>query len=225
MFQALSDDGAISSLAMGKATFSGRMNQAMFHVLAFFVPKYDRARLSSADMDEVRKSFFELLRNDEFRDATTKGSTNSEKNIRNAKNIAEGQFFQPALGVWAEPPARMITKGEKNALFKNIQYCYLTYRKLDRIKDAEFDHIEPFAKNAVTEIGNILPSWPDANGKKKAMTIEEYRKTRFFLTQRKLNKQNIAGFIECLSAWRQAYPSQVYDKILRLARRDLREMV
>jgi hypothetical protein len=174
--------------------FLGRLNQALFHVLAYYVPRYEQAVLNTVDIAKTRRLFAGLLNDPDFRDSVTKGSTNSEKNMKKAKESADARFFQPALGNWAAPPARMIPAGEKKLLLRNIPYCYLTYQKLDPLS-IDFDHINAYSSTAVTSLDGMLPTTKTANRKKSKMSLEGFRETPYFFAQRGKNKNNIKAFI------------------------------
>jgi len=205
-------------------SFSNKINQSLFHLLSFYLPKFSTNQLNSKNFSKIKKGYLELLKNKRFVSVITGAGTNSKKNIIRSKQIFEKAFLKKYVGDWTIKSKRSISPSEKKTIRKNIPYCYLCYgkfRKNIETSQIHAEHIEDYSSGKETKFSNILLAHAKCNSEKKGMPIEVYRSKPKSIKRRKKNKKNIPEYRKAIREWNKAYPLDIYYRLMRFAKSDL----
>ncbi|MFZ2323786.1 MAG: hypothetical protein WAV89_08825 [Ignavibacteriaceae bacterium] len=206
-------------------SFSNKINQSLFHLLSYYLPKYSNHQISKKDLDKIKIGYLELLKNKRFVSVITGAGTNSSKNIRQSKQIFEKKFVKEYLGDWTDKPQRNITVGEKKTILKNVPYCYLCYGKIKKnikTKNIHAEHISAYSSGSESKFKNILLAHSKCNNEKLGQTLEDYRRKPNCIKRIRKNKNNIAEYLIALKNWNEAYPLDFYFKLRKYAKSDLK---
>ena len=122
-----------------KHAFSAKINQGLFHLFSYYIPKYPKHRLNKKSDRKVKEEFIKLLKNPRFLNLITGSGTDSSKNIKKSSALFEKLFLIPCFGDWSKIDKRNIPRELKTTMLENVPYCYLCYGKLKRV-----EHLENF---------------------------------------------------------------------------------
>jgi hypothetical protein len=206
-------------------SFSNKINQSLFHLLSFYLPKYSKHQISKKDLEKAKYGYLELLKNKKFISVITGAGTNSSQNIKQSKQIFEKKFVKAYLGDWTDKTQRNITVGEKKTILKNVPYCYLCYgkfRKKIKTKNFHAEHIASYKSGSETKFKNILLAHSKCNNEKLDQSLEQYRNKISSIKLRRKNTGNINAYIVALTTWNEAYPLDSYSKLIKFAKSDLK---
>ncbi|MBI5633303.1 MAG: DUF262 domain-containing protein [Nitrospirae bacterium] len=221
-FQLLKDDASqpLKTSDIGKFIFSGKINQGLFHLFAFYLPKYNENQFSKIDITATRKGFIKLLENNEFVSYVSGSGTDKLNKIRKAMKVFEKSFILPFFGDYTDKLKRSISAQEKETLYRNIPICYLCYGKIKSLNKCESDHIKSHKKGHDTGLNNTLAAHISCNRKKSAREISEYRMTPESIARRRKNKKNIEEYLRRLKDWNKAHPIDTYKELVSFAKKD-----
>jgi 5-methylcytosine-specific restriction endonuclease McrA len=208
----------------GFYSFSKKINQSLFHLLSFYLPKYSKNQLNGKNFIGIKKGYLEILKNQRFVSVITGSGTNSKRNIKKSNQIFKKVFLEKYLGDWTDNQKRNITKSEKETIRQNVPYCYLCYGKFGKKMETgkiHAEHIEPYIAGKESELENILLAHPRCNAEKKDMSIDEYRVTPKSQKRRKTQKKNIMAYRQALKEWNKAYGLDIYSKLMKFAKSDI----
>lgn len=203
--------------------FSNTINQSLFHLLSFYIPKYTMHQLNRSNPERIKRGYLELLKNKQFIAVITGAGTNSIRNIKRSKQIFERAFIAKYLVEWSNKSDRTIKITEKRTILKNVPYCYLCYGKLSNKlppRKVHADHIEPYVSGNTTGLQNILLTHQKCNAEKKNLILEVYRETEKSISRRTKNKKNVEDFVEKLRLWNHDYKLINYNKLRKFAKID-----
>lgn len=209
-----------------KHAFSAKINQGLFHLFSYYIPKYSKHRLNKKSDKKIREEFVKLLKNSRFLNLITGSGTDSTKNIKKSSSLFEKLFLNVCFGDWYKIDKRNIPRELKTTMIENVPFCYLCYGKLKRIEhienfsDIHGEHIKSFKEGNKSTYRNILLAHKKCNSEKSAKRLEDYRKQDKSILKRKKNKQNIKEYIRCLKEWNTYYPLHAYKKLVKYAKRD-----
>ena len=211
---------------ISKYTFSGKINQGLFHLFSYYLPQYSDNQFSkmtnsSLKITNIRQGFLDLLQNKEFIGVITGSGTDSVKRVKKSKDIFEKRFLRKYLGDPTDNVIRNLSPQEKKTIFNTIPYCYLCYGKLQK-SGFVADHIEPFHKGYDSKFGNILLAHHKCNSSKGGKSLDEYRKTKDSINKRKRNKDNIELYLTSLKDWNKQYALSQFKLLRKYARKDLK---
>lgn len=195
--------------------FTGKPNQALFHLLSFYFPRYSSQQFNRIRPKKIQTAFLELLRNKKFAAAVTGSATDKTQKIKGSKDLFEKLFLNNCLGDHSKESKRNISRSAKQAIFATVPYCYLCYGKLKSIGEA--DHILSWSGGAATSLSNSLLAHKKCNGKKTSLSIQEFRKTDFSIKSRKKNIKAIRKYLECLEKWNIDHPLRRYEQVRKYA--------
>ncbi len=204
--------------------FSKKINQSLFHLLSFYLPKFSTHQLNSRSFIRIKNGYLDLLKNKSFISVITGAGTNSTRNIRKSNQIFKKAFLEKHIGDWTVKTKRNITAAEKRTIRKNISYCYLCYGKFRKnmpISKIHAEHIEAYSSGKKSKLSNVLLAHPRCNCEKKDMSLEEYRETPKSQNRRKAQKKNIALYRKSLKEWNKAYKIDIYSRLMRFSRNDM----
>jgi hypothetical protein len=205
-------------------SFSKKINQSLFHLLSFYLPKFSTHQLNSKNFTKIRKGYLELLKNKRFVSVITGSGTNSTRNIKKANQIFKKVFLEKYVGDWTVKAKRNITISEKETIRQNVPYCYLCYGKIGNnlpIGKIHAEHIEAYATGKESKLSNVLLAHPKCNAEKKDMSIDEYRETPKSQKRRKAQKKNIMAYCQALKEWNKAYTLDIYSRLMKFAKSDM----
>ena len=171
--------------------FSGIVNQGLYHLFAFYLPKYNQNQIRKVSKDKFTKNLLKLLKTNEFINVVTGSGTNSKRNILKSKQLFEKYFLLKTFGHWTDEEKRNISRSSLKTLVDNIEFCYLSYTPISskKLKKVIAEHIDAFASGHSSELMNILPALKECNTKKGVKNIENYRNTRYSIKlRRKIRK-------------------------------------
>jgi uncharacterized protein with ParB-like and HNH nuclease domain len=212
-------------------SFSGKINQGLFHLFSYYLPKPSSNILNSCSHKKVKENFISLIKNKRFLNLITGSGTDRTKNIRESSKLFEELFMKKCFGDWDKIEKRNLSRQEKQTILENIPYCYLCYGEIKRIEYLENfrnlpgEHIKPFSKGkkgSKSTFRNILLAHKKCNSEKSSMSLEEYRKSDKSIKKRIKNKCNIKQYLNCLKKWNKYHPLQSYKKLIKYAREDKR---
>jgi hypothetical protein len=212
-------------------SFSGKINQGLFHLFSYYLPKTSSNVLNSCSPKKVKENFISLIKNNRFLNLITGSGTDRTKNIRESSKLFEELFMRKCFGDWDKIEKRNLSKQEKQTILENIPYCYLCYGAIKRIEYLENfrnlpgEHIKPFSKGtkgSKSTFRNILLSHKKCNSEKSSMSLEEYRNSKKSIKKRIKNKGNIRHYLSCLRKWNKYHSLQSYKKLIKYARDDKR---
>lgn len=208
-------------------SFSGKLNQGLFHLFSYYFPKISSNILNSCSHKKVKENFISLIKNNKFLNLITGSGTDSTKNIRESSKLFEDLFMKRCFGDWDRVEKRNLSRQEKQTILENIPYCYLCYGSIERIEhledfhDLPGEHIKPFSKGkGNSNFRNILLAHKKCNSEKLAKSLEEYRKEEKSINKRLKNKKNIKAYLRCLRSWNKYYSLQNYKKLVKYAKED-----
>lgn len=203
--------------------FSKKINQSLFHLLSYYIPKYSNHQLNRKKFSKIKRGYLNLLKNKSFISVITGAGTNSTRNIKKSRKIFEKAFLYKYIGDWATKHKKSITAAEKRTIFKNVPYCYLCYGKFKMnipMKSIHAEHIVAYSAGKEGKMSNILLAHPKCNSEKKDMTLEEYRETKKSQKRRKSHKKHVGKYRQALKEWNSAYPLDLYKKLIKFAKAD-----
>jgi len=209
-----------------KFTFSDRINQGLFHLFAYYIPKYSTHQLNKKSRKKIRIECIKLLRNPRFINLITGSGTDSTKKIKTSKAIFEKLFLNLCYGDWSKTDKRNVPREFKKTILDNIPYCYLCYGKLKRVEHIENftnihgEHIKSYKTGNISTYNNILLAHRKCNSEKSWKKLEEYRQQEKSILKRKKNKENIKQYIRCLNDWNKTFPIHNYKKLVKFAEKD-----
>ena len=212
-------------------SFSGKINQGLFHLFSYYLPKTSSNILNSCSHKKVRENFISLVKNNKFLNLITGSGTDSTKNIRESSKLFEELFMKKCFGDWDRIEKRNLSKQEKDTILENIPYCYLCYGTIKRVEHLENfrnlpgEHIKPFSKGAKgsnSTFKNILLAHKKCNSEKSTKSLEEYRESNKSIKKRIQNKRNIRLYLKCLKKWNKYHPLHSYKKLVKYAKDDKR---
>lgn len=209
----------------GLYPFSKKINQSLFHLLSFYLPKFSTHQLNSRNFIRIKKGYLDLLKNKSFVSVITGAGTNSTRNIQKSCQIFKKAFLEKHVGDWTVKSKRNITMAEKRTIRKNVPYCYLCYgkfRKNMQIGKIHAEHIEAYSSGKKSKLSNVLLAHPKCNSEKKDMSLEEYRETPKLQKRRKKQKKNIVAYRRSLKEWNKAYRLDIYSRLMTFAKSDIR---
>lgn len=98
-FQVLAKDARQpnKSTDINKYIFSGKINQGLYHLFSYFLPKFDNNQFNKINLNKAQKGFIKLLQNKEFIKYITGSGTDSPKNIKKSREIFETEFVKKIL--------------------------------------------------------------------------------------------------------------------------------
>ena len=204
--------------------FSRKINQSLFHLLSFYLPKYSLHQLNRKNFDKIKKGYLQLLKNKRFISVITGAGTNSTKNIKKSSQIFRKEFLEKHVGDWADTSKRNITKSEKETILQNVPYCYLCYGKFGKkvkIGKIHAEHIESYTSGKESELNNILLAHPKCNTEKKDRSLDEYRADPKSQKRRKKHQKNIMAYRQALKEWNKAYKLDKYSRLVKYAKYDM----
>ena len=205
-------------------SFSKKINQSLFHLLSFYLPKYSTFQLNSKNFSKIKKGYLELLKSKRFVSVITGSGTNSTNNIKKSNQYFKKDFLEKYIGDWTDKSPGNITLAEKKTILKNVPYCYLCYGKFDKkipIGKIHAEHIKAHSIGGKSKKSNILLAHQKCNVEKKDMSIDEYRKTQKSLKRRKAQKNNIIAYRQSLKEWNKAYELDIYKRLMKFAKVDI----
>jgi hypothetical protein len=200
--------------------FSKKLNQSLFHLLSYYLPKFSTHQLNSKNFLKIKKGYLELLKNKKFVSVITGAGTNSTRNIKRSNQIFKKDFLEKYLGDWTITAKRNITIAEKKTIRKNVPYCYLCYGKFGKtlpIGKIHAEHIEAYSAGKKSKLSNVLLAHPKCNAEKKDMSLDEYRETSKSQKRRKTQKKNITSYRQALKEWNKAYRLDIYSRLMKYA--------
>ncbi len=210
-------------------SFSGKLNQGLFHLFSYYLPKISSNIINSCSHKIVRENFISLVKDGRFLNLITGSGTDATKNIRESSRLFEEIFIRKCFGDWDRVEKRNLSRQEKQTILVNIPYCYLCYGAIKRIEYLENfrnlpgEHIKPFSKGAKgsnSTFRNILLAHKKCNSEKSAKNLDEYRKSEKSIKRIVQNKNNIGSYLKCLKSWNEYYPIQSYKKLVNCAKKD-----
>lgn len=181
-------------------SLSGKINQGLFHLFSYYIPKTPSNIFNGCSNKRVRENFISLVKNIRFLNLITGSGTDSTKNIRESSKLFEEMFMKKCFGNWDKIEKRNLSRQEKQTILENIPYCYLCYGAIKRIEHLENfrnlpgEHIKPFnkgTKGSKSTFRNILLAHKKCNSEKSLMSLQEYRKSEKSIKKRIKNKVNI----------------------------------
>ena len=209
-----------------KHTFSDKINQGLFHLFSYYIPKYSKRQLNKRSNKKIREEYLKLLKNNRFLNLITGSGTDSTKNIKKSRLLFEKLFLNVCFGDWSKIDTRNVPREFKKTILENVPFCYLCYGKLKRVEyienfaDIHGEHIKSFKKGYKSTYRNILLAHKKCNSEKSTKSLEEYRKQNKSIIKRRKNKENIKGYLKCLREWNKYYPLQTYKKLVKYAKKD-----
>ena len=204
--------------------FSKKINQSLFHLLSFSLPKFSMHQLNRRSITKIKKGYLDLLKNRKFISVITGAGTNSTRNIQKSSQIFKKAFLYKHIGDWASKSKRNITASEKRTILKNVPYCYLCYGKFTKnipFSKIHAEHIEAYGSGKKSKLSNILLAHPKCNAEKKDIDLEKYRETSKSQNRRKMHRKNIVLYRQLLKEWNKAYKLDIYSKLMRYSKIDM----
>jgi hypothetical protein len=223
VFQVLLQDIPLpKSFKWNAHTFTGKINQGLFHLLSFYLPKYDKNKINQIKRKNIKEGYLKLLRTKQFIDVITGSGTNSVKKIRKANEYFKKYFLDEYLDDWTVKQKRHISVQEKKTILRNIPYCYLCYGKFKKnitMKEIHAEHIESFISGKQSKFCNILLAHPNCNLKKSTSSFEDYREKSISIKRRRSKKKNIDDYLKlkCLKNWNKEYRLDNYSLLRKSA--------
>lgn len=223
-FQVLSKKHSSHSNKWSQHFFSGNVNQGLFHLFSYYLPKYNSNQINKINSLRFKKVLLALLKNRPFVNVITGSGTNSKKNIQKSKELFERYFLNKTFGTWAEKEPRTITRNELRTIVTNIPFCYLSYKRLpiNEISKIHIDHISPYTDGNNTKLSNLLPALKTYNIRKRSKSLEDFRNSPSSIKARRKNQKNINEYLKCLRDWNKTYPLEKYRMLRRFANLDKR---
>jgi hypothetical protein len=74
--------------------FSKKINQSLFHLLSYYLPKFSPHQLNGKNFVSIKKGYLELLKNKRFISVITGAGTNSTRNIKRSSQIFKKDFLE-----------------------------------------------------------------------------------------------------------------------------------
>lgn len=223
-FQVLSKDEnrKLSESDWDYYQFSGKINQGLYHLLAYFLAQFDKYQINKSKPWKIREGFVKILKNPKFIKLITGSATDSTKVIRESKSMFEKKFIIPYIGNPAQKDTRMIPTRLKKVLLRKVPFCYLCYGKLKEGQKIHGEHIEAHAKGHPGSYRNILLAHEKCNLWKGVKELADFREDKKSIKMRIRNQKNIDNYLIELRNWHKKYPLHRFDELVRYAKRDLK---
>ena len=221
-FQVLSKDEnrKLSESDWDYYQFSGKINQGLYHLLAYFLPQFDTHQINKSKPLKIRQGFVKILKNPKFIKLITGSATDSTKVIRESRNMFERKFIIPYIGNPAQKDAKTIPKGLRKVLLGKVPFCYLCYGKLKEGQKMHAEHIEAHAKGHPGSYHNILLAHEKCNLSKGVKKLADFRENKKSIKMRIKNQKNIDDYLTALKKWHNKYRLNGFDELVRYAKRD-----
>ncbi len=200
-------------------TYSQDINQSLFHLLSYYIPKYDENKFNKISIKKKRTYLLNFLKKDRYIKTLTGAGTDSPNKIKKQMKLFE-KIVISNMGDYTEKEPRQITSEEKETLLRKFNYCYLCYDKIRNPKKVVPEHIGPFKRGFMSKFYNILLACKKCNGKKLAKSLDEYRSTTHSLKRRLRHKKNIKHYLKELEGWNSKYKLKWYKQLVRFAEGD-----
>lgn len=200
--------------------FSDEINQGLFHLFAYYLPKYEDNQFNRIPITKIRKTFLDLLKNKKFIDLITGSGTNQLKKIKKSIELFEILFIKKCLGDYSNKSKRNISSQAKKTILENLPFCYLCYGQLKNLKGVAGEHIGSYNEGFDSELRNSLLAHRECNSEKHIKTLEDYRRTKNSIIKRTKNKNNISNYLQLLKKWNSNYPLDQYKLLRNYARKD-----
>lgn len=100
--------------------------------------------------DAIKNIILEVLQSEEYSDLTKYASSNISK-ILDRKELLENAIYPYIVNV---DKKRYFPKEVKIQLFNESPYCAICNQKIDRLEEANVDHIIPWSQGGMTVIEN-----------------------------------------------------------------------
>lgn len=221
-FQVLSKDEnkKLSETDWDYYQFSGRINQGLYHLLAYFLPQFDTHQINKRKPRKIREGFVKILKNRKFLNLIAGSATDSTRVIRESRSMFEKRFIIPYIGNPAQKDTNSIPKELRKVLLIQVPFCYLCYGRLKEGQKIHAEHIDPHAKGHPGSYRNILLAHEKCNLSKGVKELTDFREDKKSIKMRIKNQKNIDNYLIALKNWHKRYPLNRFEELVRCAKRD-----